>query len=247
MNAIIIDDEENARITLSLMIREHTPHITLVGCYSSLADAHSAIAENAIDVIFLDIQMPNESGFQLWKYFPNPTFHVVFTTAHQQYAIQAIRLSALDYLLKPIDIEELELVVQKLIQRKVASQIGDRLAVLEANLKNTPAISQIILPTQNSLIVIKIEDIVRCESDNNYTRFFLRDRTEHLISKTLKEYENILPIQTFLRIHQSHLINLKYVTRYMKGKNNFVEMADGVQLPVSKERKETLLAMLGKI
>jgi two-component system LytT family response regulator len=247
MNAIIIDDEENARIALSLMIREHIPHLSVVGCYSSLAEAHSAIAENAIDVVFLDIQMPHESGFQLWKYFPQPTFHVVFTTAHQQYAIQAIRLSALDYLLKPIDIEELELVVQKLIQRIVASQIGERLAVLEANLKNTSAVSQIVLPAQNSLIVVRIDDIVRCESDNNYTKFFLRNGTEHLTSKTLKEYENILPTGTFLRIHQSHLISLKYVTRYIKGKNNFVEMTDGIKLPVSKERKDMLIDMLGKI
>jgi two-component system LytT family response regulator len=246
MNAIIIDDEENARIALSLLIREHTPQLSLLGCYSSLTEAHAAITEREIDVVFLDIQMPHESGFQLWKYFPRPAFHVVFTTAHQQYAIQAIRLSALDYLLKPIDIEELELVVQKLIQRTFTSQIGERLAVLEANLKNTPAISQIILPAQNSLIVVKIEDIVRCESDNNYTKIFLRDRTEHLISKTLKEYENILPASFFLRIHQSHLINLKNVKRYIKGKNNFVEMADGVQLPVSKERKDTLLEMLGR-
>jgi len=247
LKAIIIDDEENARITLSLLIREHAPQINIVGTYSSLQDAHHAILKMKPDVVFLDVQMPGESGLTLWKYFPFPDFDVVFTTAHHQYALQAIRLSALDYLLKPIDIEELSRVVHKLFQVSSKEKINERLSVLEANMASASTISQIVLPTHNSLIVIKLSDIIRCESDSNYTRFFLLGASEYLVSKSLKEYENILPANSFLRIHQSHLINLSYVKKYIKGKIGSVELVDNTVLPVSKERKETLLAMLNSI
>jgi two-component system LytT family response regulator len=245
--AIIIDDEENARVALSVLIEEHTPEITIVGCYASLQEANPAITKLRPDVVFLDIQMPEESGLELWKYFPQPFFDVVFTTAFQQYAIEAIRLSAFDYLLKPIDIDELSRVVGKLMRSNPNRKIEERLLALEKNLSSTQTVSQIVLPTLESFIVVKIADILRVESDDNYSRFFMVDNTAHLVSRTLKEYETLLPKPLFLRVHQSHLINLKFVRQYLKGKLGMVEMVNGEKLPVSRERKDSLIDSLGKI
>lgn len=246
MKAVIIDDEDNARITLSLLIQQHAQQLTLVGAFPSLDEATKFIREEKPHVVFLDVQMPGESGLALWKYFPQPDFDIVITTAHHQYALQAIRLSALDYLLKPIDIDDLTRVVQKVIQQSSSKRIGERLTALEANLA-TASFSQIVLHTHDSLIVVKLADILRCESDNNYTRFFLINGTQYLVSKPLKEYESLLPSTMFCRIHQSHLVNLKYVSKYIKGKAGTVELVDGNTLPVSKERKEWLISMLDKI
>jgi two-component system LytT family response regulator len=248
LNAIIVDDEENARITLTLLIRDHIPQLNVIGSYASLKEARNAIAERKPDLVFLDVQMPDESGLSLWKYFPQPDFHVVFTTSYQQYALQAIRLSALDYLLKPIDIDDLFRVVQKLQDNSSIKRLDQRLSVLETNLAQpASSITQIVLPTHDSLLVIKLDDIVRCESDNNYTKFFLVNGIQHLISKPLKEYESVLPSEIFLRIHQSHLINLRFVLRYVRGKPGQVEMNDGSILPVSRERKEALVNRLTKM
>jgi two-component system, LytTR family, response regulator len=247
LKAIIIDDEENARVALSVLIQEHTPEISVQGTYSSLQEANPAIIKIRPDVVFLDIQMPGESGLELWKYFPQPFFEVVFTTAFQQYAIEAIRLSAFDYLLKPIDIDELSRVVNKLMHSTPVRKIEERLEALERNISNPQAVSQIVLPTLESFIVVKIADIIRVESDDNYSRFLLFDNTTHLVSRTLKEYESLLPKPLFLRVHQSHLINLKFVKQYLKGKPGLVEMVNGEKLPVSRERKESLIDALGKI
>jgi two-component system, LytTR family, response regulator len=247
LKAIIIDDEENARMGLSALIKQHVPSITVEGAYPSLREAKEAIVTASPDVVFLDIQMPEETGLNLWKYFPTPTFHVVFTTAYHQYAIQAIKLAAFDYLMKPIDIDELVKVTERLQHQKQSKTIEERILALESNLKQTAAISQIVLPTQESLVIVKIAEIMRAESDDNYTYFFLTNNTRHLVSKTLKEYESMLPRTIFMRIHQSHLINLKFVKRYIKGKSGFVEMTDGKQVPVSREKREALIEALSNI
>jgi two-component system LytT family response regulator len=247
IKAIIIDDEENARVALSVLIKEHTPEISILGMYESLQEANPAIVKLRPDVVFLDIQMPGETGLELWKYFPQPFFDVVFTTAFSQYAIEAIRLSALDYLLKPIDIDELTRVVDKMTNQQPSKKIEERLLALEKNLTGTQTASQIVLPTLESFIVVKIADILRVESDDNYTRFFLVDGTAHLVSRTLKEYESLLPKPLFQRVHQSHLINLKFVKLYIKGKSGQIEMINGEKLPVSRERKDSLIEALGRV
>ncbi len=247
LKAILIDDEENARIALKVLIEEQTSGVSIVGMYSSLKEASSPIIALRPEVVFLDIQMPEENGLELWRYFPKPFFNVVFTTAFHQYAIQAIRLAAFDYLLKPIDIEELENVVTRLKEQRSYKNVEQRLEVLEGNMRNSNTISQIVLPTQESLEMVKLENIIRAESDDNYTYFFLADGTKLLVSKTLKEYENLLPKTVFLRIHQSHLVNLKFVKKYLKGKNGFVEMIDGQKLPVSRERRDDLIDLMGRI
>jgi two-component system LytT family response regulator len=247
IKAIIIDDEENARVALSVLIKEHTPEISILGTYESLQEANPAIVKLRPEVVFLDIQMPGETGLELWKYFPQPFFDVIFTTAFHQYAIEAIKLSAFDYLLKPIDIDELMRVVDKLMHHQPSKKIEERLLALERNLSTTQTASQIVLPTLESFIVVKIADILRVESDDNYARFFMLDGTAHLVSRTLKEYEGLLPKPLFLRVHQSHLINLKFVKQYLKGKTGQVEMVNGEKLPVSRERKDSLIEVLGKV
>jgi two-component system, LytTR family, response regulator len=246
MNAVIIDDEDNARIGLELLLKKTSPEITIVGSYGTLKEAKLGIEKLNPDIVFLDVLMPQESGLNLWKYFPHPTFHVVFTTAHTQYAIQAIRLSALDYLLKPIDPNELKLVIEKIHWQAREKKIDQRLSVLEANLKEITENSKIVLPTHDSLIVVNVADIIRCQSDDVYTHIYLKDGTHYLISKILKEYEKMLPKSLFLRVHHSHIINLNLIKRYIKGITS-VELVDGSIVPVSKERKERLIEIVFKV
>jgi two-component system LytT family response regulator len=245
--AVIIDDEENARVALAVLIEQHTTGVKIEGMYASLKEGCKMITALKPDVVFLDIQMPDESGLELWKYFPKPTFNVVFTTAYHQYAIQAIKLAAFDYLLKPIDIDELVSVVGRLQEHRHVKSIEARLETLEANLKHQHAPSRIVLPTSDSLMIVKIEDIIRAESDDNYTYFFLSDNSKHLVSKTLKEFESLLPKERFIRIHQSHLVNVDFIKKLVKGKSGFVQMADGSKLPVARERKDFVIEALGRL
>jgi two-component system LytT family response regulator len=191
--------------------------------------------------------MPDESGLELWRYFAKPAFNVVFTTAYHQYAIQAIKLAAFDYLLKPIDIDELVTVVGRLQEHQHIKSIESRLETLEFNLKSQQSPSRIVLPTSDSLMVVKIDDIVRAESDDNYTNFFLSDNSKHLVSKTLKEFESLLPKERFLRIHQSHLVHLAFIKKLVKGKPGFVQMTDGSKLPVARERRDFVIEALNRI
>lgn len=247
MRAVIIDDEENARVALSVLIEQHTTGVEIEGMFPSLKEGCKMITVLKPDVVFLDIQMPDESGLELWKYFPKPSFNVVFTTAYHQYAIQAIKLSAFDYLLKPIDIDELTVVIGKLQEHRNIKSIEARLESLENNLKSHQAPSRVVLPTSDSLMVVKIDDIVRAESDDNYTYFFLADNSKHLVSKTLKEFESLLPKERFLRIHQSHLVNLDFIKKFVRGKSGFVQMSDGSKLPVARERKDFVIEALGRV
>ncbi|RAV98513.1 LytR/AlgR family response regulator transcription factor [Pseudochryseolinea flava] len=247
MRAIIIDDEENARIALSVLIEQHTAGVKIEGMYPSLKEGCRMIEETKPDVVFLDIQMPDESGLELWKYFAKPFFNVVFTTAYHQYAIQAIKLAAFDYLLKPIDIDELIAVIARLQDQKNVKSIEARLEALENNLRHQQTSPRIVLPASDSLMVIKIEDVVRAESDDNYTYFFLVDGSKHLVSKTLKEFESLLPKERFLRIHQSHLVNLDFIRKLVKGKSGFAQMSDGSKLPVARERRDSVMEALSKL
>ena len=244
LKAIIIDDEKTSRTAVrNLLVKYCSDDIIIVNEADGVKDAVLKIGKHKPDVIFLDIQMQDGTGFDLLEALPNIDFSIVFITAYEQYAIKAFKYSAFNYLTKPVDPDDIIDTVNKLKKGSKYQEIKEKLDVL---LKNRNGYEKIALPTQHGLRFVKIKDIVRCRSESNYTRFFLIHNEEFLVTRTLREYENLLPPEKFIRIHQSHLINLAYVEKYNKGEGGSVIMEDGSEVEVSRRKKESLLNILMK-
>jgi two-component system LytT family response regulator len=246
IKALIIDDEQVAVNVLSLMIERHLPEIATVKFLTNPGLAIPFIADYKPDIVFLDIEMPYQNGFELLKSLPEITFDIVFTTAYDKYAIQAIKFSALDYLLKPIDADELRETFQRFVQKSVASQNNDAAVKnLLTNLQQkNKTFHKLALPTTNGLQFFLPQDIVRCEGLSNYTKFYFSNHHSITTSKTIKEYEEILIPHKFIRIHKSHLINAEFVSGYAPQTSNLI-MKDGSMVEVSRRRKKEVLNELG--
>ncbi|MTI25897.1 LytR/AlgR family response regulator transcription factor, partial [Fulvivirga kasyanovii] len=211
----------------------------------SVDEGVKAIREHRPDMIFLDIQMQRETGFDLLNKIENIDFEVVFTTAHSEYAIKAFKFCAVDYLLKPIDLEELKQSIAR-VRDRLHQDISQRLEQLMKSL--SPAqnqISKLALPTSTGLSFVRIEDILYCEAVSNYTKFFLADGSMHLVSRTLKEYDSMLSGHNFCRIHNSYLINLNAIKEYVRGEGGYVVLNNNITLDVSKRKKVEFLKKLG--
>ena len=244
LRALIIDDEPNSAETLRLMLG-YLPQIEIVDVCHSAPAGIEAIRRLKPDTVFLDVEMPHMNGFDLLAALPDPSFCVVFTTAYNHYAIKAIQFSALDYLLKPIGFDHLSKAVEKARLWQSRHQQAEQYRIFFDSLKHqNQALHKIALPTFEGLLFIKVSEIIRCESDRNYTRFFLAGQPPILVSKNLGAIEDILAYCTFLRIHNSHLINLTHVRRYIRLEGGQVELADGSIVDVSRRRKDELLARL---
>ncbi len=235
MKVIIIDDEIAAIENLQIMLNKYCKNINIVATTQSADEGVLLINKENPDLIFLDIEMPHTNGFDLLKKFPNPTFSVIFTTAYNQYAIQAIKFSALDYLLKPIDVDELITAVSKVEEK---SKVDDKRVNLLLNNINTKTTKRLALPKDGGYSIVKVENIIRCEASDNYTTFYIKDKKPILVSRTLKEFENLLPKDNFLRVHQSHLINIGMVDEYYKTDGTYVLMEDGSTVSISRRKKE---------
>lgn len=235
MKAIIIDDEIAAVENLQIMINKYCKNINIVASTQSADEGVLLINKEHPDLIFLDIEMPHTNGFDLLKRFPNPTFSVIFTTAYNQYAIQAIKFSALDYLLKPIDVEELISAVFKVEKKNSIDK--ERVNLLLENF-DTKSNKRLALPKDGGYSIVKVENIIRCEASDNYTTFHIKDKKPILVSRTLKEFEKLLPKDQFLRVHQSHLINLNKVEEYYKTDGAYVLMEDGSTVSISRRKKD---------
>ena len=220
---------------------QHCPEIEVVGEGDGVKAGVEKIKELSPDVVFLDVQMPDGTGFDLLEQFSEINFKIIFASAFDKFAIQAFKFSALDYMLKPIEPEKLKEACAKLNEDNRFAEINKKLEVLMSN-KNS--FEKIALPTLDGIIFVKIKEILRCESDNNYTNIFLQDGKKIIVSKTLKEYDEMLSPFNFFRIHKSHLINLAFLARYRKGDGGYVEMEDGAELEVSRRRKEEFLNAL---
>lgn len=248
LRAVIIEDEFRSRQTLAGMLKLFCKSVVIVGEAENVRDGIVLIKKEKPDVVFLDIQMPDGSGFKLLEELGTIKFDVIFTTAYDHFAIQAIKFSALDYLLKPIVQEELIKAVKKAEDSKEKLNKQEQIEVLLGNLQNPdtePA--KIILSTSERINVVKIDDIIRCESDNYYTFFYFTDGTRLLISKTLKENEELLKHHYFIRPHKSHLINKKYIKSYLRHDGGFIIMIDGTKVPVSRRKKETIIEMINNL
>jgi len=252
IKAVLIDDDGNLREGMRMMINFYAPEIQIVGEADSVKSGTELIETAKPDIVFLDIMMNDGTGFdileKLNEKFGNVASQIIFITAHEEFAIKAFRFSALDFLLKPVNPEELQSVLKKI--KNVISQNRDsrNIGLLLENIQKKPdGFKKIALSTSDGIHLFEIKDIIRCESEDNYTKFFIKNHKQVMISKTLKEYEELLKEQGFERIHQSHLINLNELKSYIKKDGGFVVMSDDSQLPVSQRKKERLQEMISKL
>jgi two-component system LytT family response regulator len=244
LNAIIVDDEPYCCEILAAMLETECPQVNIVSICNNAGTAMAAIEKHSPEIVFLDVEMPRMNGFEMLEKLPSINFHIIFTTSYDQYALKAIRFSALDYLLKPVDREELKRAVQK-AEDRVQVPIPQQLQLLLEKLKQpTQPISKIALPTIEGLQMIAIDNIIYCESDDNYTRMYLKNKKKLLVTRSLKELEEMLESYSFLRIHRSYLANLNETEKYIKGEGGYLIMSDGSHVDVSKNRKELLLQKL---
>ena len=248
IDAIIIDDEAHCiRHLTELLNSYYSGIIRINGAFQTLEDGREAIARLQPDLVFLDIQLGDESGFELLKHLPVVQFDVIFVTAFDRYAVQAFKFSAVDYLLKPVDPDDLGQAVARLEQKRSKQEIAQKFETLFHNLKTSPALpKRICVPTVKELLYVPVNEIIRCESHINYTSLFLTSGRKLTVAKTLKEFEELLSEHHFYRIHNSHLINLACIRSYNKGKGGTVSMTDNTEIVVSTRRKDELLKRLAE-
>lgn len=241
IKAIIVDDEPYCCETIASLLEDYCPEVEVTGIYQNGADALTAILKQSPDLVFLDVEMPKMNGFEMLEQLPSINFDIIFTTSYDQYALKAIRFSAIDYLLKPVDREELQKAVQKVMlrsQRTIAQQVEILMQKLHHPAKS---ISKIALPTMEGLQMIPVDQIISCESDSNYTILLLKNKKRLTVSATLKEIEESLGDHSFARVHRSYLVNLNEVEKYVKGEGGYLMMSDGSVINVSRYKKELLL------
>ena len=243
LKAIIVDDEPYCCEALATLL-EDTPEVEVKAICHNAIDALNAIKKYSPDLVFLDVEMPRMNGFEVLEQLPSVNFEIIFTTSYDQYALKAIRFSAIDYLLKPVDSEELQKAIQKVIHR-TQKPITQQLEILMQKISqpSTP-INKIALPTMEGLQMILVESIISCESDSNYSILKLKDNKKIIVSKTLKELEELLEEHSFIRVHRCYLANLNEVEKYVKGEGGYLVMSDGTTIDVARNKKEVLLKKL---
>jgi len=240
MRAVVVDDIQKFRKNLIQDLADYCPDIEVVGEADGVISAAKKINNLKPDVVFLDIQINEGTAFDLLSVLGDIKFKIIFTTASDEFAIKAFKISAIDYLLKPIDIDELKCAVAKL---KIGNK--DNYELLQSNIKEeNKSNKRLALHSQDKIEIIEIGDIIRCESNVNYTQFFFKDGTKMLVTKTLKEYDKMLTEFGFYRVHQSHLINIDYLKEYVKIDGGYLKMKDGSSVPISTRKKTSVLKLL---
>jgi len=248
IRSIIIDDESNNIDNARALLREYCPEVEIVATAMNAPDGIEVIRDYRPDLVFLDIQMPVQNGFEVLKAFSRIDFEIIFVTAFDQYGIQAIKFSALDYLLKPIDIEELKKAVGKAAEalqtRQMSQNIVNLMEYIRMGKKEIPKIA---LPTQQEILYVRIDEIIRCEASNNYTNFVLENGQTVLVCKTLKEFDDLLKNYGFIRPHQSHLVNANFVRSYLREDGGTLLMKDERKVPVARQKRESIKDALGRL
>jgi two-component system LytT family response regulator len=246
IKAIIIDDIEQARITLKKDLQVYTPDIEVIGEADGVVEGAKLLKSIKPDILFLDIQMQDGSGFDLLDILKDIPFKIIFITASDAHAIKAFRYAAIDYLLKPVDPDELIAAVNKFRNQKLNE--NEKYKLLNESLKNTrKPHDRLALHTQDKIHIVDINEIIRCESNVNYTEFFFQNGKKLLVTKTLKEFEDLLGDQGFFRVHQSHLINTKYIKEFVKTEGGYLLMNDGSNVPVSTRKRAEVIRMLEEL
>jgi two-component system LytT family response regulator len=246
ITAILIDDEKSGRENLSGLLREHCPQVRLMGEAISVESAIPLIEKLQPQLVFLDIEMPGANGFKLLEHFRDFSFEVIFVTAYDNYAIKAIRFSAADYILKPINLNELKDAVEKVAARIASKTENKQLKQLFYNVKH-PQNPKIGLPTNDRIEFVEVKNIIRCQGESNYTHLFFANRKPLLVAKTLIEFEELLQEHGFIRVHKTHLVNLSHVTAYIRNDGGRIVLSNGDEVAVSRRRKEFVNERLKKV
>jgi two-component system LytT family response regulator len=241
MRALIVDDEDRGIVALQELLRKYCPEVSVVGTASDIYQAASLIRAQKPDVVFLDIAMPGGNGFQLLELFDHPDFETIFVTAHHEFAISALKLSALDYLLKPVNIDELQTAVRKLFSKR-SPEPADRLQYFRETWTGLQPMNKIVLSDMGGFHFVNISDIVYCEADEAYTHIHLLGKRPYTASRPLKEYEELFAQHHFFRIHKSYLVNLEHVA--MVSKDFQITMHDGKELPLSVRKRGEFFSLL---
>jgi two-component system LytT family response regulator len=245
IKSILIDDEVHCLDTLNILLNDYCPEVQVMEQCLSAKQAIAAIQKHEPALVFLDIEMPSMNAFEMLEQFDEIRFSIVFTTGYDQYAIKAIRFSALDYLLKPIDPKELVAAVHKVQTQKYLAS-GEQYRMLQSHIQHKEGnFTKIAMPTSEGFELIPAEQLIRCEADDNYTHLFLKNKTKIIACRTLKDIEEQLQeFSSFIRVHHSYLVNLNEVTKYIRGEGGYLIMSDGTTVSVSRSRKEVLLKKL---
>ncbi len=246
MKAVIIEDEERSRIVLQNLLETYCPEVEIAGMADAVTSGIKLLREEQPDIVFLDVQIGGGTGFDILDKMEDLHAAVIFTTAYDHYALKALKFSAIDYLLKPIDIEELKVAVRKAGLNSDSVEDQYKIQNLLSNLKNPTQDPVLLVSTMEAVEFVRIVDIVRCEAEGAYTNLYLRDQRPILVSKVIKEFEFLLQEYGFYRVHQSHLINLKEVHKYVKS-DNYLLMRDGAQIQLARSRKEEFFKVLHKV
>jgi len=244
--AVIVDDEPDAVNFIKSIIADQLPQVEIVGFAHSAKDGVSVIINTQPEIVFLDVEMPHGNGFTVLENFPEKSFDVVFVTAFNHYAIQAIKFSAVDYILKPINITEFIKAVDKVIQKRLdAAYQFQNYNTLFENLR-TALPAKLAIPTSEGMEYLNTREIIRVEADRSYSWFFLVDGRRILVSRNLKEYHELLADRGFFRPHNSHLINLEFVKKFIRHEGGSIQLTDGSEIPVARGKKEIFLAQMEK-
>jgi len=247
MKAILVDDEPKSREVLRTLLERFCPEVEIIGTAGNVDEAKALIANPAIDIVFLDVEMPGGNGFKLLDEAGQHNFEIIFVTSYGHYAIPALRYSAIDYLLKPVEIDELKSAVARVKERKAKKNNSkENYKTLTANLKLPPSLQRIAIHGVNDIRFVPVKDIVRMEGDSNYTYIITTSGEKYHTSKTLKEYEELLETHlNFCRIHKTHIINIDHISKMMKSDGGYIVMSDGSQVEVSRRKKQELIDRLG--
>jgi two-component system, LytTR family, response regulator len=245
LRTLVVDDEPHAVQSIRILLEENCPNVSIVGLYTNSTEALKFIQNNGFDLLLLDIDMPFLNGFELLNKIENVNFKVIFVSAYDQYAIKAFRFSAFDYLLKPVDESDLKNAIDKLEKlNNTLPQASHYQYLFDLFNKNNQPAKKITLPTLEGFEFVEIADIIRCESDSNYTKVFIQNTPTKLISRTLKEVEETLSNLNFMRVHNSHIINKNHVKKYVKSDGGYILMSDNAQIPISRTRKDEVIFQL---
>ena len=248
IRAILIDDEVNCTDILSIQIKKYCPNVQVVTICNSAKEGIEKIKLHQPDVVFLDIEMPHMNGFRMLELLAPLSFEVVFTTAYDEFAIKAFKVCAIDYLLKPIDKNELVEAVRKVETKKSGSKnSSNQMTELLKMISWQSQEKKIALPTNEGILFLKPSDVIRCESDSNYTYVLLANGEKICVTKTLKQVEESLHGFSFFRVHQSHLVNLNHVIKYHRDDGGYIVTTDGSTITIARQRKEGFLEMFSKI
>lgn len=248
IKAVIIDDEVNARQALKNLLEFYCPEINLIGEADGVHSGIELIGQTNPQLVFLDIRMPDGTGFDLLRRFKKIPFKLIFVTAYDHYAMNAIKLSAVDYLLKPVNPIDLNYALEKAFsQIEMDEQLAQRIETVEENIEQLPKNRKIILNTASNMYVLRLDNIVRFESDENYTKVHLSDKQVIMVTRTLKDFDEMLNDSGFCRVHNSHIVNLNYVASLEKGVIGQVVLLDGIKVPISSRRKEHFINRLHQI